>query len=1148
MPYTFRGRLCGHLRGGFEEPLSDTTIRLYRAGEHALPRATATVKETFEVLDAEDVEKKADRLVAETTTDETGRFEISLPEPYDGGPVEIDIRLEGVPGRTADESEPVHASLTTLQPRWRSTSRGSTAFWEYCLSERNWCHLRSLFDAWVVCGRVTEGESGEPLGGVRVHAFDADIIEDDALGSATTSSDGSYRIYYTRADFERTPAPWLPVELRAGPDLYFTVESTEGTLLTESRPRGREPDRENVNVCAHVDLTVPEAPTPEPAGPTITAISPEEGYAGTMVTISGTGFAATREANTVTFDGTPAEVIEASSTELTVIVGSGTDTGPVAVTVDGDTGVGPDFEILPYPDAGADEDGPPISFTGTGSPGAGASAGDIPSTGTANVLVSIVNPTDQVPPDETALRQDIIDVWDDVATFYDQTSFNALTVDVDVLSGWHTLSGDQADYYKANSDSGYPNIDWGEMDRLVAESAQAAVDDTPSHDLDNYDLMAVVINLNGTFIRGWGGFSRQNFKYKNTTAGIDIDITTDDPIPLLVVGEDADWGRCAHEVAHGLVDGSGASLTDQIGGLTLGEDVYSSDLVDPSEATADKFEMMGSHDDHPLFSAYYMTQLGYYDEGTPEHVKVREWDRNPFSETFEIAAHGLNRNTASDRCHVMKIEVTSGLTYFIEVRQRPGTTGQVFDDDIPVGSAPNDGGVVITRVLTDEVNLNQQTRFITLLHDTRVLKQGETAVDPARDLTISVTDDGVVNRPLVCEVSVEWAQDIDPDPDGTFDLNLEPWDDSWQTPDIWVDRDPYGEFDKADDSQGRPKGNGDKPRPNEINRYTTRVHNDGADDASDVQVTFYSVEPPGVGDNGNWAPLETETLSSVAANGSEDLWTNWVPAVDRHTCLKVYVQQQLGEVSGGNNAAQENVFEFTAPASSVPEPVTMPVAVRNPLDERELVHLRPSRVPAGYAVHFPHRWVWLDAKQERTFDLTIIPTEDYSWYQEFRETGMTTSISLRGDLPHSYEQKVAPDTYPASWAFPMGGVTMRVTPKRRVSLEITAESEGEGILIDGRMTPALEDQDVRITVTDRFGFRDVVTATTDSAGTFSTMYSPRKEAQGNEQLTEEEPMHLPPGHPGSFPVWGTYQVQAHTHAAADAAEAESNTVSVTVIK
>jgi len=880
---------------------------------------------------------------------------------------------------------------------------------------------------------------------------------------------------------------------------------------------------------------------PAPAGPSITSINPTHGYAGSLVTIHGDRFDEVREQNKVTFNGVDAYVISASTTELQVIVHAGTDTGPVKITVDGLSDTGPDFTILPYPNAGAGEDGPPVHFAGTGNPGA---AGGVSPTGTAKVLVSIVYPSDQTPANPANLRQDIIDIWDNVTTFYDQASFNTLTVDVDILSAWHELSGNQATYYKANGAAGYPNIDWGVIDRLMAEAAQAAVDD--GFDLNDYDMMACVINLNGTFIRAWGGFSRQNFSYKNTSAGLDINITLDDPVPLMVVGEDANWGRCAHEFGHNLVDQSGASITDRIGGFTLGEDVYRSDLIDSSEATATQFEMMGSHDSHPLFSGYYMDQLGYYDDSDPEHIRTLNWDRNPFSNTFKIVAHGLSKNTAADRCHLVRIKVGDGLYYYIEVRQKPGTTTQIFDDSIPVGTAPNDGGVVVTRVLTDTVNINQQTRFITLLHDEVVLKDGETAVDPARDLTITVEDDGVVNRPLVCSVKVEWAQEISDDPDGRFDLNLEPWDSNWQTPDIWVDRDPYNSFDQANDSEGRPQGNGDKPRPAEINRFYTRVHNDGADAASNVKVTFYSVEPPGVGDNGNWSPIKTENISNINADDYKDIYVNWVPVVDRHTCLKVFINQQLGEITGGNNSAQENVFDFEAPASSVPLPVTMPVAVRNPLESRVCVHLSSSRVPQGYAIYFSHRWIWLDAKKERKIQMTIIPTEDYGWYTEFRKIGMTTHIGLKGDIPRGYSKKVDPGTVPASWAFPIGGVTMSVTPKRKVSLDIQAEGERDTIYTTGKMEPAMANEKVRIDYTDQYGFRNSFEVLTDSNGNFSHRFALEKFAERNSRLVKEDPEHLPEKHTGTFPVWGDYRVQAHTINSPNAAQASSNVVKVTV--
>lgn len=880
-------------------------------------------------------------------------------------------------------------------------------------------------------------------------------------------------------------------------------------------------------------------PSPPVSGPSISSITPAKGYRGTLVTIQGSDFAESPQDNEVSFNGVQADVVTASATEIQAIVQAGTETGPVIVTVDGITASGPDFTILPYPDAGAGEDGPPIYFSGTGAPGA---AGNVSPTGTAKILVSIVYPNDQTPANPSNLRQDIIDIWDEVTTFYDQASFNALTVDVDILSGWHELSEGQATYYKANSEDGYPNIDWSVMDRLMAEAAQAAVDD--GYDLNDYDMMACVINLNGTFIRAWGGFSRQNFSYENTSAGLDIDITLDDPVPLLVVGEDADWGRCAHEFAHNLLDQSGASVTDRIGGVTLGEDVYSSDLIDSSEATAADFEMMGFHDSHPLFSGYYMDQLGYYDSSNPEHIRTLNWDRNPTSNDFEIVAHGLNINTAADRCHLVKIKVAEGLFYYIEVRQRPGSTSQIFDDSIPVGAAPNDGGVIVTRVLTDTININQQTRFITLLHDSVVLKNGEIAIDPARALTITVEDDGVVNRPLVCSVKVEWAQEISDDSEGRFDLNLEPWDSNWQTPDIWVDRDPYDSYDKSMDAEGRPKGNGDKPRPAEINRFFSRIHNDGSDDANGVKVTFYSVDPPGVGDNGNWSPLKTETISTINADDFEDIYVNWVPVVDRHTCLKVFVQQQLGEITGGNNSAQENVFDFEAPASSVPLPVKMPVAVRNPLDKRVCVHLSTSRVPLGYSVHYPHRWVWLDPKQERSFPMMIIPTEDYGWYTEFRKIGMTTDISLQGDVPRMYAEEVKPSTYPASWAFPIGGITMSVTPKRKVSIDIQGEGEGKTAYVTGNMEPSLNKERVRIDYTDQFGFRNSQVVLTDTNGQFSHRFSPEKVQQENAILVKQDPEHLPENHPGTFPVWGEYSIQAHTINSPNAAQVSSNVVKI----
>ncbi len=98
--------------------------------------------------------------------------------------------------------------------------------------------------------------------------------------------------------------------------------------------------------------------------------------------------------------------------------------------------------------------------------------------------------------------------------------------------------------------------------------------------------------------------------------------------------------------------------------------------------------------------------------------------------------------------------MSDGLYYFVEVRQRPdlgAAAPQVFDENIPLpmGDTP-DGGVVVTKVITGELNNNHQTRLITLLQEqSRVMITGEEAVDPLRTLRIVVVDDNVQARPRV---------------------------------------------------------------------------------------------------------------------------------------------------------------------------------------------------------------------------------------------------------------------------------------------------------------------------------------------------------------------------------------------------------------
>lgn len=883
-------------------------------------------------------------------------------------------------------------------------------------------------------------------------------------------------------------------------------------------------------------------------GPRIDGFTPAKGYPGTVLEIKGAKFGAARDDNHVEVGGKEALVLEASPNRLKVLAAVGTETGRVQVRVDSLTAIGPyDFKVLKYPVPDSEEDGPPILHMGAGK----GQAGGLPSTGTIRLLVMPVHPSDRVPANLANARQDIIDEFNQARTFYLQASYNTLTLGTSAtnanitVGNWHQLSGNYSDYVRVAARPGKEKEDWwvpnvipNAQKRLHAETAQAAEDQ--GHDLDDFDMMAVVIFGNGQFLRAWGDMKDSSFSYDNTAQNLHINVTVGHDVYLLDLSETADWGRIAHEIAHNIVDGGMKQAA-----LTQPEDVYDSDLIDPQVATAQEFELMGDHDEHPLFSGFFMRQLKWYSNA---NIVELDWDRNPFppagqpATEYDIVAHGLAQNTNPNRYHLVRIKITKGLSYYVEVRQRPdpsAATPQVFDEnfdkDVVAAGAANYGGVVVTAALSDVINMNQEMRLITLLHESRVLKTGDVVTDPLRSIKISVVNDNVVARPQVCRVRVEWAQTITDDPKGKFDLSVTKWDSKYQSDDIWVDRNPWGTYDHADAS-GNPVDNGDKPRPKEINHFWGRVHNSGQIDATNVRLAFYAVEPPGVGDNGNWTPLPGSPKSiSVKKNDSTKDFINWTPVVGKHTCLKIVAEPQLGEVSGGNNSAQENIFDFETPASSVPTPLVIPMAVRNPLKERTVALISVRGVPEGFVAQFPHAWVWLDPKQERLLDLTVVPMRDIGYYHE--EEIPRANVVVDGWIPHSYRLQMASGDYPGSVMLPMGGIMARVTPKHHSEITLEEDPEydhPEAVGLRGQIDPPIGNQPVRVDLTDPKGRVRVRQVFTDAAGRFHAVLdlarAPSKDPLGREPGEEERPLS------------GSYRAQAFIINAPKVAEAESNVV------
>ena len=270
MSYIFRGNLCGYLCSDCSEPLFGIKVRLYQPDDKqdVTSNAVASPDETFHQVGDDEIKTKSSRLFAETTVDEKGdfAFELSEKDNYHGKAFDIDIWCptgyrRPIPRPKNQGTEGFQFHITTLQPLWREDQRAerqASFYWRYCVPTRWWCRILALLDLWVICGRVVDCEKEIAISGVKVFAFDADWLQDDALGSAVTDTAGNFRIYYTRAQFEKTIFSWINLEWVAGPDLYFRIESASGqVLLQEDRSVGRARGRQNVGNCFCVKLCVP---------------------------------------------------------------------------------------------------------------------------------------------------------------------------------------------------------------------------------------------------------------------------------------------------------------------------------------------------------------------------------------------------------------------------------------------------------------------------------------------------------------------------------------------------------------------------------------------------------------------------------------------------------------------------------------------------------------------------------------------------------------------------------------------------------------------------------------------------------------------------------------------------------------------------
>lgn len=274
MNYTLKGNLRGFYCGDCFDFLQNIKIRVYTADPNANLTALAVSreKESFHQRTADELKLLSNRLLLETMTDESGNFTLEFSEKvkYEGGAFEIDFECgagwgkvsRGTNGIPTQPKGPFQFHVTTLQPLWKQDQnnekeRRFVAYWEYAISSKFWCWILKLFGLYVICGKVKDCNNDVAVAGVKVYAYDVDLIQDDYLGFGITDAQGNFKIYYSEADFSKTIFNWLNVEWPAGPDLYFRIEAGDGTvLLNENRQRGHDRDRTNASNCFCVNFCV----------------------------------------------------------------------------------------------------------------------------------------------------------------------------------------------------------------------------------------------------------------------------------------------------------------------------------------------------------------------------------------------------------------------------------------------------------------------------------------------------------------------------------------------------------------------------------------------------------------------------------------------------------------------------------------------------------------------------------------------------------------------------------------------------------------------------------------------------------------------------------------------------------------------------
>lgn len=483
---------------------------------------------------------------------------------------------------------------------------------------------------------------------------------------------------------------------------------------------------------------------------------------------------------------------------------------------------------------------------------------------------------------------------------------------------------------------------------LFEDAVEAAASGTDPLDFSIIKGVLIVSAHNASIRSGSWANSRRTIERPNVRAELYTSYVDESAPESWSAGSisGVNWASWAHELGHQLTFfvGHGSDSAGHPTGYASGYDLLDSCYPCGSNAFS-------------LADSSLTTETGAQSnltlDGWLPADRIHTIDLPPGTgETVVLApvSDDLSRTAAP---HGLKISVSSGVYYFVDVRRR------LRADAVP-GFPPIYGeGVEILRInesaspLADQMLPCESTG--TCLGDGagscgatprhlrsaethpdcwphRIWQAGESFEDPPNNLRIKV------EREVGNGFAITVTRGL---PTSMPDVAMTPWltppRHTWETIDIWVDsscngyEQDGGELRYGRRADGTVMGNGDNPCINHPNRIYATVRNQGGAPAEDVQLTFKVSDPLGVGVTDQWTVVGTAgqdrfpELRSLASGATATVYVDWNPQADLsvqeidaerfafHTCIRVEARPVVGEsivtnLDGPNE--QENISQF----------------------------------------------------------------------------------------------------------------------------------------------------------------------------------------------------------------------------------------------